>query len=81
MSPAALVRQPSVPQDVQSWTLETCGHRGRIVEVVYSPDGNRLASAGHDGTVRIWNVKSGELAEILVVPSGGIVDLVWSVDS
>ncbi|MCL4110331.1 UNVERIFIED_CONTAM: hypothetical protein GTU68_057503 [Idotea baltica] len=30
------------------------GHRGRVNQIVYSPDGTRLASAGDDGTIRIW---------------------------
>jgi WD40 repeat protein/tRNA A-37 threonylcarbamoyl transferase component Bud32 len=31
------------------------GHTGSVFNVVYSPDGSRIATAGQDGTVRIWN--------------------------
>jgi len=76
----ALVRKPSLPGEVESWTLETYGHRGPIAKIAYSPDGSQFASAGHNGTVRIWNAESGLLVRILIDPNGGTVDLPWFAD-
>ncbi|MEC9373541.1 MAG: hypothetical protein VYC34_06845, partial [Planctomycetota bacterium] len=35
------------------------GHQQDVFALAYSPDGDLLASAGRDGTIRIWSVESG----------------------
>ncbi len=36
------------------------GHFGELKCAAFSPDGTRLASAGHDRTLRIWDLRTGQ---------------------
>ena len=48
--------------DVESgqMVLELVGHRDCVNSVAYSPNGEYIVSASHDGTMRVWNPKTGK---------------------
>ncbi len=48
-------------------TLE--GHREMIMTIAFSPDGSLLASAGKDGTLRLWEVSTGQALAVLALSS------------
>jgi WD40 repeat protein len=52
-------------QDTSLFTLY--GHRGSVQQVVYSPDGTRLATVSSEGTVKVWDARTGQ--ELLTLPA------------
>jgi WD40 repeat protein/serine/threonine protein kinase len=53
------------------------GHSMQVQHVAFSPDGALLASTGHDGVVRLWNVATGKQQMLLRGHSNGVI--VWFV--
>jgi WD40 repeat protein len=78
MSAKALAAAPRKLDGLRSWTLETQVHRGAVFALASSPDGKRLAAAGDDGMVRLWDRESGQLLRILIGHDGAIRGLAWS---
>ena len=57
------------------------GHTGRVFSVVFSPDGQTLASGGSHGPVRLWDVQTGVEKQILKGhTAGGVYSVVFSPD-
>ena len=67
----------------QTWspcirTLE--GHGNQCLSVPFSPDGGQLASGSHDRTVRLWNVSTGALLQVMIGHSHIVHSVTYSPD-
>jgi WD40 repeat protein/serine/threonine protein kinase len=76
------------PKDLRQWEwnylmrlcrIDPLVVRGKaqIVCVAFSPDGERLASAGGDGAIKIWDSKTGNLTQTLDTGSEFVVSVVY----
>jgi WD40 repeat protein len=54
------------------------GHTRTVTAVAFSPDGALLASAGRDGTIRLWAMPEGRLQAVLTDPEGAVFRLAFS---
>jgi len=55
-------------------------HIGPVRSVVFSPDGQTVASASEDKTVKLWDVQTGELKRTLKGHSGWVKAVAFSAD-
>jgi WD40 repeat protein/tRNA A-37 threonylcarbamoyl transferase component Bud32 len=56
------------------------GHTNRVLSVAFSPDGQRLASASHDQTVKVWDAVSGRELRTLQGHSSWVNGVAFSPD-
>jgi WD40 repeat protein len=54
------------------------GHRGRVTDVAFSPDGEWIATGSYDYTTRIWEARTGQNVAILHGSAIAVFAVRWS---
>ncbi|KAL2885800.1 Vegetative incompatibility protein HET-E-1 [Ceratocystis lukuohia] len=72
--------KPKVEADWNACLQTLEGHHDRVTSVVFSNDGQRLASGSDDKTVKIWDATSGTCLHTLKGHCGTVTSLVFSKD-
>jgi len=64
----------------QNGTLFSLRHSKEVWSVAYSPDGGKLAAAGDDGQVKLWDTATGKELAAIGAHDAGILSVAWSHD-
>ncbi len=56
------------------------GHRDDVVAVAFDRDGRRLATAGQDGSVRLWDAETGRQERTLSAHVGAVRSVAFGID-
>jgi WD40 repeat protein/serine/threonine protein kinase len=85
--PPVQPRRVPVMAEVSIWNAitgeEVCrlrGHTDLVTSVAFHPDGQQLASASWDGTVRVWDIPTGKEKRTLRGHNGHVSHLAFSPD-
>jgi len=73
---------------IRQWDAKTGGeveppydrHSAEIFSVAYSPDGQWVASAGNDHTVRVWQARGRQDVAVMHGHTGRVTDLAFAPD-
>ncbi|KAK5991625.1 Vegetative incompatibility protein HET-E-1 [Cladobotryum mycophilum] len=78
--PPWILSKPVIEVDWDACLQTLEGHNNSVNSVVFSPDGQRLASGSGDNTVKIWDTNSGACLQTLEGHNNSVKSVMFSLD-
>ncbi|KAH6985511.1 hypothetical protein EDB80DRAFT_229356 [Ilyonectria destructans] len=78
--PDWIILKPIVEVDWNACVQTLEGHDDSVTSLVFSADGQRLASSSHDKTIKIWGASSGACLQTLKGHDSSVGSVVFSAD-
>jgi WD40 repeat protein len=80
LSPTDQARGSVLSASALGFEHHLTGHESEVLSALFSPDGQQLASASTNGTVRVWDPRTGKEFRVLEGHSGAVRSVVFSPD-
>ena len=81
VNPESLVPQLPKPRDLQPFPTTLAhkfiGHKGKVRSIAPDPTGQWLLSGSDDGTVKVWEVRTGRCHKTWDLESGAVYCVAW----
>jgi WD40 repeat protein len=79
--PYVIESEVALRKALQSNSAIFNGHKDKVISIALSTDGHTVASASFDGSIRLWDIRTGHTIQELPIKESSLSDISFSSDS